>query len=219
MHQIEALVDFLKRQHMGNHRVDLDLAGHVPIDDLGHVGPPFGAAERGSAPVAAGDELERAGRDFLARLGHTDDDRGAPAAMAGFKCLPHHRGIASAIKGIIGPAIGQRDQMRNDIALNILGIDEMRHPEPLAPFLARRVDINADNHVRSRHPRTLQHVEADSAQPEHDDIVTGAHFCRVDHGANACRHPAADVAAGVERRVFADLGDRDFRQNREVGEG
>jgi hypothetical protein len=35
---------------------------------LGHVGPALGPAERGTAPVAAGDQLEMAGGDFLARF-------------------------------------------------------------------------------------------------------------------------------------------------------
>src|SRR3546814_3463109 len=38
VHQVEALVDLFQRQHMGDHRVDLDLAVHVPVDDLGYVG-------------------------------------------------------------------------------------------------------------------------------------------------------------------------------------
>ena len=37
VHQVEALVDLLQRQDVGDHRVDLDLAVHVPVDDLGHV--------------------------------------------------------------------------------------------------------------------------------------------------------------------------------------
>src|SRR3546814_4469896 len=68
---------------MGDHRVDLDLAVHVPVDDLGYVGAALRPAESRAAPVAPGDKLERAGADLLARLGHADDDAGAPTAMAG----------------------------------------------------------------------------------------------------------------------------------------
>src|SRR4051812_14573540 len=72
MHQIEPLVDLLEAEDMRDHRVDLDLLVHVPIDDLGHIGAALGAAERSAAPVAAGHELEGAGGDFLARLRHAD---------------------------------------------------------------------------------------------------------------------------------------------------
>jgi hypothetical protein len=51
---------------VGDHRVDLDLAVHVPVDDLRHVGAAARAAEGGAHPGAAGDQLERAGGDFLA---------------------------------------------------------------------------------------------------------------------------------------------------------
>src|SRR3546814_11804827 len=35
VHQVEALVDLFQRQHMGDHRVYLDLAVLVPVDDFG----------------------------------------------------------------------------------------------------------------------------------------------------------------------------------------
>ena len=42
MHQVETLVDLFQRRDMGDHRVDLDLAIHIPVDDLGHVGAALG---------------------------------------------------------------------------------------------------------------------------------------------------------------------------------
>src|ERR1700691_4705654 len=85
VHHVEALVDVLELQLAGDQRVDRDLAGHVPVDDPGHVGAPARAAERRSLPHPPGDQLERPGRDFLARAGDADDDRLAPAAMARFE--------------------------------------------------------------------------------------------------------------------------------------
>src|SRR5262245_50421468 len=59
MHQVEAVVDVGEPQGMGDHRVDLDLALHVPVDDARHVGAPARAAEGGPFPHPPGDELER----------------------------------------------------------------------------------------------------------------------------------------------------------------
>src|SRR3954452_18273292 len=73
VHQVEAPVDVFELQRVGDHRVDRDLPVHVPVDDLRNVGAALGAPERGAAPVAAGDELERTRGDFLARLGDADD--------------------------------------------------------------------------------------------------------------------------------------------------
>src|SRR5579872_7455202 len=80
-HQVERLVDAGERHGVGDHRVDRDLAGHVPVDDLRHLRAAARAAERGAAPEAAGDELKRPCRDLLAGAGDADDNALAPAAM------------------------------------------------------------------------------------------------------------------------------------------
>src|SRR5689334_9723144 len=72
VHQVEAPVDLVEAQRVGDHRIDRDLPVHVPVDDLGHVGAALGAAERGAAPVAAGDKLEGTRGDLLPRLGDPD---------------------------------------------------------------------------------------------------------------------------------------------------
>ena len=71
MHEFKGSVDVFKAHDMGDHRVDLDLAGHIHVDDLGHIGAALGPAKGRAAPVAAGDKLERTGPDFLARFSAT----------------------------------------------------------------------------------------------------------------------------------------------------
>src|SRR5205085_650668 len=56
--QIESLVDLPQLENMGDHRIDLDLAVHVPVDDLRHVGTAARAAERRALPDPAGNQLE-----------------------------------------------------------------------------------------------------------------------------------------------------------------
>src|SRR5436305_14376838 len=58
VHQIKSLVDVTQRHHVGDHRVDLDLAIHVPIDDFRHVGAPARAAEGGALPHSPAHKLE-----------------------------------------------------------------------------------------------------------------------------------------------------------------
>src|SRR3569833_3108230 len=53
VHQVEGLVDALQRKLVRDQRVDLDLAVHVPVHDLGHLGAATHAAERGALPDAA----------------------------------------------------------------------------------------------------------------------------------------------------------------------
>src|SRR3546814_10939040 len=70
------------------------------------------------------------------------------------------------------------------------------HTELAAPILAVGVDVDADDLVRTRKPRTLDHVEPDAAEPEDDDIVADLDLGGVDHRADAGGHAAADIAGG-----------------------
>ena len=100
-----------------------------------------------------------------------------------------------------------------------LAVEEVGHAELAAPFLAVGIDVDADDPVRADQLRALDDVEADPAEPEHDDVGAQLDLGGVDHRADAGRHAAADVAAGLERRVLADLRDRDLGQHGEVREG
>ena len=64
--------------------------------------------------------------------------------------------------------------------------------------------------IRPAPAGALDDVQADAAQAENDDILARLDLGGIDHRADARRHAATDIAAGVERRVLADLGDRDL---------
>src|SRR5215469_10469852 len=104
VHQLESLVDVGQRHGVRDHRIDLDLALHVPVDDFRHVGAAARAAEGRALPDASGDQLERARCDLRAGRRDTDDDGLAPAAMAGFERLTHDGDVAGAVEGIVGAA-------------------------------------------------------------------------------------------------------------------
>src|SRR5687768_1374396 len=219
MHQVEALVDVLQRQFVRDQVVDVDLLLHVPVDDLRHVGAAPRAAERGAFPDPAGDELERPGADLLASARHADDYRRTPAAVAALERLAHQIHVADAFEAVVGAAAGELHQMGDEVAFYVLGIYKMGKAEAPCEALARRVDVDADDHVGADHARALHHVEPDAAQAEDDDVRPGLDFGGVDHGADAGGDTAPDVADLVERRVFADLRERDLRQHAVIGEG
>src|SRR2546429_819149 len=218
MHEIESLVDLLQLEDVCDHRIDFDLSVHVPVDDFRHIRAAARAAEGRSLPDAAGHQLERPGGDFLAGLRDPDNDRDAPAAMARFEGLPHHGGVAGAIEGVVGAAVREPDQMLDDVT-DLGRVDEMRHAKTAAPILLGIVDVNADDLVGAHHLRALDDIEPDAAETEYDDVGARCHLGGIDHGADARRHPATDVAALVERRVLANLCHRDFWQHGKVREG
>src|SRR5262245_43570341 len=204
---------------MRDHRIDLDLSVHVPVDDLRHVGSATRAAERSALPDAAGHQLERPGGDFLASFGDADDDGGAPAAMAAFQRLAHHRDVAGAVESVVGAAVGQADEMLDDIAGDFLRVDEMGNAELAAPFFLGVIDVDANDLVGADHFRALDDVEPDAAKAKHHDVGARRDLGGVDHRADAGRYAAADVAALVEGGVLADFRHRDLRKHGEVREG
>jgi hypothetical protein len=103
------------------------------------------------------------------------------------------------------------------IAADLFRIDEMRHAETLAPLLLGVVEVDADDHVGAGKPQPLDDVEADAAEPEDNALGAGLHLGGIEDG-DAGGHAAADVADLVERGVFANLGDGDLGQHREIRE-
>src|ERR1700676_4508767 len=218
MHQLERLVDIAERHLMRDEVVDVDLAVHVPVDDLRHIGAPARAAESRSLPDAARHQLERPCADLLARPGDSDYHRHAPAPMAALQRLAHEVDATDAFEAIIGAAVGERHQVSDEIALDFFRIHEVRYAEFLGQSLAAGIQIHADYLVRAHHACTLNDVEADTAQTEHHHVRSGLHLGRVDHGADARGHAAPDVAHLVERGILTDFRQRNLRQYREIRE-
>ncbi len=219
VHQVEGVVDLLERHDVGDQRIDVDLAVHVPVDDLGHVAPALGAAEGRALPDPPRDELERPRRDLLAGAGDADDDRLAPAAMAAFERLAHQLRVADALEGVVGAAVGQLDEMRDQVLATVLRVDEVRHAELAAELPRAGLRSTPTIMLAPTMPRALHDVEADAAEAEHHDVGAGLDLGGVDHGADARRHAAADVADLVERRVWRILRQRDLGQHGVVREG
>ena len=94
----------------------------------------------------------------------------------------------------------------------------MRHAELLGDLLALRVEVDADDHLRADQAQALDHVQPDAAETEHHAACAGLDLGRVHHRADAGGDAAADVADLLERRVLADLRQRDLRQHGEVRE-
>ena len=87
--------------------------------------------------------------------GDADDHRHAPAAVAALERLAHEVDVADALEAVVGAAVGQLDEVRDEVALHFLRVHEVRHAELLGERLARRIDVDADDHVRAGQPRAL----------------------------------------------------------------
>ena len=133
--------------------------------------------------------------------------------MTALQSLAHDLNVANTFETVIGTAVGEFDQVGNEIPFNLGRIHEVRHAEFSAKGLAVRVEVNPDNLVGPDQSGALNHVQSDPAESEDHNVRAGFDFCRVDYGADPRGDATADVAHLVEGRVFANLGERDFRHN------
>src|SRR5258708_2742857 len=218
LHQLEALVDALEGKAVRDELIDRDLAFHVPVDDLRHVGAPTRPAEGGALPYAPGDELEGPGRDLRARARHADDDALSPALVAALERLAHGGGVADAFEAVVGAAIGELHDGVDQVG-QARGVDEVGHAELAPERLARGIQVDADDPARTHHPRALDHVQADAAQPEHRDVRAGLDLRGEEHAAHAGGDAAPDEARGLEGRGVPDPGGRDFATHTAISSG
>ncbi len=203
---------------MGDEVVDVDLAVHVPVHNLRHIGAAACTAKSRALPFAAGHQLKGPRADLGARFCHANDDAAAPALVCAFQRLAHDLGVANALKAVVGTTIGQLNNRVHHV-FGVLGIDEMRHAEFARHGFAFGVQINADDLVGTHHLQALDHIESNATQAKYNSICACFYFRRKDDCANASGDATADVANLVERRILANFGQRDFGRHRVVAEG
>ena len=76
----------------------------------------------------------------------------------------HEIDIAHTFEAVVGAAVGERHQVREQITTDLFRIHEMSHAEFLGQRLAFGVQIHADDLVGADEARTLNDIEADAAQ-------------------------------------------------------
>src|SRR3546814_17087523 len=84
----------------------------------------------------------------------------------------HHFGVAGVVEGEIRAAVGQFEDFGDALlSRQALGVEEIGHSELSAPFLAVRVDVDAEDLACAGELCALDHVDADSAAAAADHFV------------------------------------------------
>jgi hypothetical protein len=97
--------------------------------------------------------------------------------------------------------------------VDVLRVDEVGHAELSCQGRLLGVEVDPDDAAGADHPSPLDDVQADAAQTEHRHGRPRLHLGGEDHGTDARRHPAADVADLLEGRILADTRQRDLREH------
>ncbi len=219
MHQVEGLVDVFQAHGVGDERIQRNLAflGHF------HVARQLAAAthatERRATPDPAGHQLERPGSDFLAGTGHADDHRLAPPFVAAFQGSTHQLHVTDTFEGEVHATVGQVDNHFLDRAVVVFRVDAVGGAQLTGDLELGRVDVDGDDARGLGLHRTDHCRQADAAEAEDGHGVTRLDLGGVEHGTDTGSHAAAQQADLFQRGFFLDLGHRDFRQHRVLGEG
>src|ERR1700685_3010708 len=105
--------------------------------------------------------------------------------MTALERLAHERRAAHPFEAVVGAAARELNQMRHDVALDLLGVHEVREPELARQRLAGIVEVHADDLAGPAHLRALNHIQAYAAQAEHHHIGARLNLGGPDHRANA----------------------------------
>src|SRR3981081_2159678 len=190
--QVERPVDLLERQHLADHLVDLDLPAQVAVHEARQLRAALDAAERRAAPDAAGDQLERARMDLLARARDADDRRLAPALVAALEGRAHDVDVAYAFQGVVAPAVGHGDDdllNRHAVVLGIHAIGGAERPGH-REFLG--VCVDGDDTSGLGHHGALHYRQPDAPHPEYRHGGARSHLGRVEHRPDAGGDAAAE---------------------------
>ena len=88
-------------------------------------------------------------------------------------------GVAGAVEGVVGAAVGEPDEMLDDVAADLGRVDEMRHAEARGP-IPRLESLMSTPTILSAPTilRALDDVEPDAAESEHHDVGARRDFRR-----------------------------------------
>lgn len=192
LHVAKGLVDPVERLSVSDELVDLELAGHVVVDEVGELSATLDTTKGATLPHTSGDELEccsrsvskirifiQAGRiltscaDFLASSSNTNDDTLTPALVAGLESAPHNVYVTSAVECVIATTVGHLDKLLLD-GLTILqfhGVDKVGGTEFLCPVLLAVVDVHDDNLAGAVLDTTLDDGETNTSGTEDGDVA------------------------------------------------
>mmetsp|Transcript_12955 Transcript_12955/g.33758 ORF Transcript_12955/g.33758 Transcript_12955/m.33758 type:complete len:451 (+) Transcript_12955:73-1425(+) len=218
--QRERIIDLLECAVVCDVLVDLHLAVHVRVHELGDLRARLEAAKGRALPHAPCDELEGAGGDLLTCTSDTDDDGLSPADVAALQCDAHQLRATDALESVVEPTSRHLHQrLLQRFVSQLARVDALCRAKLERARKLLLVNVDADDATGADLLGRLDHGEPDRAEPEDGTRRAGLHLRRVAHGAPAGGEAAAKQVHLVERRIWSDLGDGLSMHNRVLREG
>lgn len=208
VHQIKGLVDVGQRHGVRDKRCQLDFAAHGVLDHAGQLAAAFDAAKGRAKPFAPRHQLERAGRNLLARAGHANHHRLAPAPVRAFQRGAHHLGVANALKAVVNAPRRHLDNDLLDRLVKVFRVDAIGGTKSARQIEFSGVGVDGDDATGLGQLGTLNHRQANAAQAKHRHAVAFLHFGSVFDRAQPGGHAAAQQADLLGVGIGVDFGQR-----------
>jgi hypothetical protein len=199
-HRVEALVDPLEREALGDHLVEPEPAVEVEPGEPREVAPrACPAVARAHDPSLAHQRAEA--QRHLPVDRHLAEDGQRAAGPGAVERELQRRLAARALEHEVGTAPGgerlhRRGLRRRVAVVRTEQVGRAHRPRERQPG---RVAVDGDDHLGLLQPRTLHRVQADRAAADHHRRRTRLDPGHPHRGAHAGHHAAADQAGAIER--------------------
>lgn len=220
MHELKGAVDVTEVDLVGDVGVDLELAGHALLDELGDLRAGLEATEGGTHPDTAGDELEGAGGDLLASASDTDDDTLAPTNVASLESSAHDLDVTGAVEGVVDTTTGHLNENLLDGGATVVrGVDEVSDSEGGGKLLLVVVEVDTNDLLGAGALAGLDDGETDGTHTEDGADRVRLNLGGVLHSTPAGGKTAAEKVHLLEGGLVVDLGAGLLVEHGVLGEG
>jgi hypothetical protein len=199
--------------------IDLQLSGHVVVNQVGKLGTSLDSSESTSLPHSSSNELEGAGRDLLSGSGNTDDDGLSPSLVAGLKSGSHDTDITSAVESVVESTVGDLNKVVLDRLSNLGGVNELGSTELLGPLLLSIVDIDDNDASGSVLNSSLDDGQSDTSGSEDGNGRALLNVGGDDGSSVSGGDTTSEQAGAVHGGLGGDGNDGDVGDNGVLGEG
>ena len=189
----------------------------VQVHEARHVHRRVARAQVGALQRALlGHQRHRRDRQLLVGV-REPDGHGGPAAAGGRVGVGQHLLAAHRLQRVVGAeAVGGLPDLLDHVVAGEHGVGGAQLPGQV-----ELVGDAIDGHQRARpgQPRAQQRRQAHAAQAEHRHALAGVDVGRVDHGAHAGQHRAAEQRGDLEGQAVGHLHRRVGAHHDVLGEG
>jgi hypothetical protein len=166
VHEVEALVDLVERDAVGEERVDVDVPVEVALHELRHLVAALHPAEARARHPAARDQVARDDVQRLALARDAGDGAQAPAHARRLDGLAHDLHVAGRLEGVVrAEAAGHLEDPVDGVRAAHEGVRGALAARELEPVLGQ---VDADDALGAHEARARDGAQADHPRAEDD---------------------------------------------------